>query len=67
MRARVVSFDAARGLGLLETDEGESLSFHCVEIADQSRSITVGARVSASRSVGRLGYDEAVGVEASSD
>ncbi len=62
MRGVVAEFDAARGLGVIVTDDGESLAFHCVAIADGSRSIAVGTRVEAARSVGRLGRDEAVAV-----
>lgn len=42
----VVAFDAKVGLGEVETDDGARLPFHCIVIADGSRSIEVGARVS---------------------
>ena len=59
LRGVVVDFDARRGDGTLESDEGESFYFHCLEIADGSRDIPVGARVTAERGSGRLGRDEA--------
>ena len=42
----VVVFDAQVGLGEVEADDGTRLPFHCIVIADGSRSIEVGARVS---------------------
>lgn len=42
----VVAFDARIGLGEIVADDGARHSFHCVVIADGSRSIEVGARVS---------------------
>ncbi len=58
----VESFDARRGDGLLRGDDGEAYYFHCVMIADGSRSIPVGVRAVGRRSVGRLGRDEAIDV-----
>ncbi len=42
----VIEFDEARGLGALADDEGATTPFQCLAIADGSRSIAVGARVS---------------------
>lgn len=42
----VVAFDAQVGLGEVAADDGTVLPFHCIVIADGSRSIEVGARVS---------------------
>jgi cold shock CspA family protein len=42
----VVAFDAAIGLGDVESSMGERHVFHCIEIADGSRDIAVGAQVS---------------------
>ena len=42
----VVAFDAQVGLGEVDADDGARLPFHCIVIADGSRSIEVGARVS---------------------
>jgi CspA family cold shock protein len=41
----VDEFDEARGLGTLRGDDGRSYPFHCIEIADGSRTIEVGATV----------------------
>ena len=59
LRGVVEAFDDDRGDGLIRTDGGEGFYFHCVSIADGSRSITLGALVSARRGVGHLGHDEA--------
>lgn len=45
MTGTVVSFDRHIGLGELLGDDGVRLPFHCIEIADGSRDIAVGARV----------------------
>ena len=63
----VESFDARRGDGLLRGDDGTGFYFHCVMIADGSRSIPVGVRAAGRRSVGRLGRDEAVDVRVESN
>lgn len=42
----VIAFDAERGLGEVELLDGRRLGFHCVEIADRSRTIEVGVEVS---------------------
>lgn len=42
----VVEFDAHVGLGHIETADGVRYMFHCAEIADGSRLVPVGARVS---------------------
>lgn len=41
----VTSFDREVGLGELRTADGATIAFHCVEIADGSRDIAVGADV----------------------
>jgi hypothetical protein len=43
-------------------DDGTTLYFHCVNIADGSRTIAVGERVTVRRGVGHLGHDEAVDI-----
>ena len=60
--AVVVSFDGARGDGLLRDDRGRDYYFHCVHIADGTRLIDVGVLVSARRAVGLRGRDEATDV-----
>lgn len=42
----VTHFDDARGLGEVIRDDGTVFVFHCVSIADGSRTIEHGARVS---------------------
>ena len=56
---RVVAFDAHRGLGTVETDDGERFGFHCVRIADDSRDIPVGVPVRFTVVPGQLGAWEA--------
>jgi cold shock CspA family protein len=57
----VESFDAALGLGLVRRNDGEGVPFHCIEIADGSRTIEVGTQVSF-HLLGKLGRYEATGV-----
>jgi len=45
MRGTVTEFDFDRGLGTITTESGETYPFHCVAIADGTRSIEVGAPV----------------------
>ncbi len=42
----VVAFDSHVGLGELESADATRYPFHCIAIADGSRTIEVGARVS---------------------
>lgn len=56
------SFDELRGDGTVRTDDGEFCYFHCLSLADGSRTIGAGTRVRAQRAVGLLGRDEARGV-----
>lgn len=58
----VESFDEQRGDGEVRSDDGESLYFHCVALADGSRIISPGRRVSGQRAVGRRGRDEVLDV-----
>ena len=60
--AVVVSFDEARGDGVLRDERGREFYFHCVHIADGTRHIDVGILVRARRVVGLRGHDEAVDV-----
>lgn len=55
----VESFDEHLGSGLLRSDDGESLYFHCVALADGTRVVSPGTRLTGQRAVGRLGVDEA--------
>jgi cold shock CspA family protein len=60
---KVVAFDEERGLGTVRADDGSELQFHCTAIADGSRRIPEGARVTFATSVTHLGLLEAVGVK----
>ncbi|MEM1332716.1 MAG: hypothetical protein AAGG08_04580 [Actinomycetota bacterium] len=44
LTGEVTAFDAATGLGTVCGDGGE-FRFHCIEIADGTRDIAIGARV----------------------
>lgn len=61
----VDSFDEQRGDGSVLSRDGRRYYFHCVNIADGSRTILVSTPVIAERSVGRLGRDEVSNVRAS--
>ncbi|MGA7834215.1 MAG: hypothetical protein WCA31_03320 [Acidimicrobiales bacterium] len=63
----VESFDERRGDGIVRSDRGERLYFHCVSIADGSRHIDVGVPITARRRVGHVGRDELVDVTSSGD
>jgi cold shock CspA family protein len=56
---RVASFDPARGLGTVTGDSGVVHAFHATAIADGSRRIDVGTRVSYSLAPGHGGRYEA--------
>ena len=58
-QGRVASFDDPRGIGLLATDGGDEVFFHCTAIADGTRTIAEGAPVTFSIVPGRLGRWEA--------
>lgn len=62
MRGTVTEFDEARGLGEIRSDDGRTFGFHCVEIADGTRTIAVGARAEFRAATGRRGLDEAYSV-----
>jgi CspA family cold shock protein len=57
----VVAFDVHRGLGDVEAD-GVAYPFHCTQIADGSRNVPVGAKVSFVVAPGPLGRWEAVDI-----
>ena len=56
---RVASFDATRGLGTVTDDRGAVHAFHATAIADGSRRIEVGTRVSYLLAPGHGGRHEA--------
>jgi CspA family cold shock protein len=45
-RGRVTEFDEAAGLGCVVSNDGTGFAFHCIEIADGTRVVAVGAEVS---------------------
>jgi cold shock CspA family protein len=59
---RVVAFDAHRGLGAVEDDEGDRFDFHCTQIMDGSRTVEVGVRVCFATVPGGRGRWEAAGI-----
>lgn len=58
----VMVFDDPRGIGTLRSVDGDEIFFHCTAIADQSRTIEVGAAVSYSVVPGQLGRWEGVDI-----
>jgi cold shock CspA family protein len=58
MSGQVVAFDREVGLGEIALADGTRVPFHCIEIADGTRDIAIGARVSFSF-IGKLGRYEA--------
>lgn len=60
LRGEVTAFDDHAGLGEVTTDDGVVRPFHCTAIADGSRTVAVGTRVSFAVVPGRSGRWEAV-------
>lgn len=58
-RGNVDSFDSDVGLGQVRAQDGRIYPFHCTEIADGSRDITVGTEVNFAVAPGHLGSWEA--------
>lgn len=63
-RGVVTRFSDPEGLGDLTTANGETLAFHCVDIADGTRTIDEGTHVLFIRRIGHLGADCATEVAA---
>jgi cold shock CspA family protein len=55
----VAAFDEHKGLGTVRADDGRELPFHCTSIANGSRTIDLGARVTFSVVAGHHGEWEA--------
>lgn len=53
------AFDSHRGWGRLRDEEGQTFSFHCTAVADGSRHVEVGQRLSFSVVAGDRGRWEA--------
>lgn len=59
----VTEFDGHRGYGTVRAADGRDLFFHCTAVADGSRSVPVGSRVTFTVRAGHLGRWEAADVE----
>ena len=62
-RGKVAEFDAVRGIGSIEGDDGARHAFHCTQITDGTRDIAVGTAVLYDVVPGSLGAWEAGAVE----
>jgi hypothetical protein len=58
----IESFDDRRGDGVFLSDEGVRFYFHCVSLANGTRHIEPGVRVTGERRVGHVGRDEVAAV-----
>jgi CspA family cold shock protein len=61
-RGVVAEFDADKGFGSVEAEDGRRLFFHCTQIAGGTRTIDVGTPVTFDIVAGHLGRYEAVAV-----
>jgi cold shock CspA family protein len=59
----VSEFHDERGLGTVTADDGAAYPFHCTAIADGTRSIPTGARVTFEVVAGPLGRTEASAIQ----
>jgi cold shock CspA family protein len=62
VRGVVRHFDASEGLGEIELDDGRVVSFHATQLGDGSRSIAIGAAVTAELVAWHRGQLEATSV-----
>ena len=62
MEGSVVAFDEDKGYGTVRAADGRELFFHCTQIADGTRTIDVGAKVTFDVVAGHLGRYEAAAV-----
>ena len=62
MQGTIITFDEARGLGVLDAD-GTAYPFHCTALIDGTRTIEVGATVTFGVRPGGLGRWEATAIE----
>lgn len=62
MHGNVSAFDEHRGLGEIAADDGAVYPFHCTQITDGTRTITVGTPVEFEVIPGHLGRWEAAAV-----
>ena len=61
MSGHIVAFDPVVGLGQVAAADGTTYPFHCIEIADGTRDIPVGAAVTFEL-LGKLGRYEAANI-----
>jgi CspA family cold shock protein len=59
----VASFEKDRGLGEIVAPDGTMYPFHCTAIADGTRDIAVGTKVTFTIAAGHLGRMEATGIK----
>jgi len=62
MNGTVREFDEAKGLGVIDATDDGSFAFHCIEIADGTRTIDVGQAVTF-RLLARFGAFQAGAIE----
>jgi cold shock CspA family protein len=62
MNGTVREFDEAKGLGVIAATDDGSVAFHCIEIADGTRTIDVGQTVTF-RPLARFGAFQAGAIE----
>lgn len=58
----VTAFDDPAGLGTVTTADGRAYPFHCIELADGTRTIEVGTAVAFAVAPGLLGRWEAAAI-----
>ncbi len=58
-RGRVVEYDARRGLGTVEDEDGRRFGFHCTRLEDRERALAAGTPVSFRVRAGHQGAWEA--------
>ena len=58
----VASYDSPAGYGVVRADDGAEYPFHCTAIADGSREIDAGTRVTFDVEAGHLGRWHAAGI-----
>ena len=63
MTGVIAEFDDDKGIGVVRGDDGRELFLHCTQIADGTRTIEVGARVTYEVAPGHRGQYQAVAVE----
>ncbi|MCU1488481.1 MAG: hypothetical protein JWN67_5227 [Actinomycetia bacterium] len=62
MHGVVAEFDDQKGYGTIRRPDGDEVFFHCTRIADGTRTIAVGARVSFELIPGHHGRQEAADI-----